>query len=250
MLRPRTSCGVWTCRVILIPPDFVAILGNKRRDGLHVGICCLQWLSSYSTNERGATLSGGAGSAEWQAEGVGAQVAVYSRQLPQLEQIIVHFRVSWRWRRVASSPFTLSQREASSAPRRATCSGCPRRQPMTGRRARDAEEGSEARMSWGGVRAGAGPGPGSGPSALYIQSTGPTQDLTLALSVSVCIYVRFQSGPAGMLETWRSNMINNSCQKQCVRFIKWEFRNAGNGRCCNVAKLPLLPRVLCLIFWY
>lgn len=56
---------------------------------------------------------------------VNLQIAVYSRQLSQLEQIIVHFGVYWLTLRLASSPFTLSLRAAISAPRRATCSGCP-----------------------------------------------------------------------------------------------------------------------------
>lgn len=48
-------------------------------------------------------------------------LVVYSRQLSQLEQIIVHFGVYWLTLRLASSLFT-SWREASSAPQTATCS--------------------------------------------------------------------------------------------------------------------------------
>lgn len=58
-------------------------------------------------------------------KGVGVQTALYSRQLSQLEQIIVHFGVHWPTVRLASSPFTWSRRAAISAPRRAICSGCP-----------------------------------------------------------------------------------------------------------------------------
>lgn len=43
---------------------------------------------------------------EIKAEGVGWQTAVYSRQLSQLEQIIVHFGVYWQTLRLASSLFT------------------------------------------------------------------------------------------------------------------------------------------------
>lgn len=70
------------------------------------------------------------------AKGGDVQIVVYSRQLSQLEQIIVHFALCWPTLRLATSPFTLSRWAAISAPRRATCSGVRRRQPMRSRCAR------------------------------------------------------------------------------------------------------------------